>query len=66
MYGPLQMNALMESCFGKSAVSGAMGFAMGGVFGLFMASVRLSLPPRPVPHPILATATARLPLCSLR
>ena len=31
----------MESCPGKTAVSGVMGFALGGAFGLFMASVRL-------------------------
>lgn len=30
----------MESCLGKSVISGVMGFGMGGVFGLFMASVR--------------------------
>jgi len=34
------MQALMESCPGKTAVSGVMGFALGGAFGLFMASVR--------------------------
>lgn len=30
----------MESCYGKSIMSGVMGFGMGGLFGLFMASVR--------------------------
>lgn len=35
-----QLNAMMESCFGKAAVSGVMGFGMGGLFGMFMASVR--------------------------
>lgn len=39
-----QMQALMESCPGKTAVSGVMGFALGGAFGLFMASVRPFLP----------------------
>jgi import inner membrane translocase subunit TIM22 len=39
-----QMQALMESCPGKTAVSGVMGFALGGAFGLFMASVRLPVP----------------------
>jgi hypothetical protein len=34
-----QMQMLMESCPGKTAVSGVMGFALGGAFGLFMASV---------------------------
>jgi import inner membrane translocase subunit TIM22 len=36
----MQMKMLMESCPGKTAVSGVMGFALGGAFGLFMASVR--------------------------
>jgi import inner membrane translocase subunit TIM22 len=40
------MQMLMESCPGKTAVSGVMGFALGGAFGLFMASVSPpSLPP---------------------
>ena len=30
----------MESCVGKAIVSGVMGFALGGAFGLFMSSVR--------------------------
>ena len=30
----------MESCMGKSVMSGVMGFGMGGLFGMFMASVR--------------------------
>lgn len=34
------MQAAMESCVGKTAISGVMGFALGGAFGLFMASVR--------------------------
>lgn len=34
----------MESCFGKSVMSGVMGFGMGGLFGMFMASVRYPLP----------------------
>lgn len=29
---------------GKSVMSGVMGFGMGGLFGMFMASVRLPLP----------------------
>jgi import inner membrane translocase subunit TIM22 len=33
------MQMLMESCPGKTVVSGVMGFALGGAFGLFMASV---------------------------
>jgi len=34
----------MESCFGKSAISGVMGFGMGGLFGLFMASMSYDTP----------------------
>ena len=37
------MQVGMESCVGKAALSGVMGFALGGAFGLFMSSVR---PPR--------------------
>ena len=33
----------MESCYGKTVMSGVMGFGMGGLFGLFMASVRFLL-----------------------
>jgi import inner membrane translocase subunit TIM22 len=29
----------MESCYAKTAMSGVAGFALGGVFGMFMASV---------------------------
>ncbi|KAI0977188.1 Tim17/Tim22/Tim23/Pmp24 family-domain-containing protein [Xylaria arbuscula] len=38
------MNAMMESCFGKSAISGVMGFGMGGLFGMFMASMAYDTP----------------------
>lgn len=40
----LQVQAAMESCLGKSVMSGVMGFGMGGLFGMFMASVRRPLP----------------------
>lgn len=33
------MYAAMESCPMKTAISGTMGFALGGAFGLFMASM---------------------------
>ena len=45
----------MNNCFVKGVMSGVMGFGMGGLFGLFMASVRLpspfplSTPPPPPP-----------------
>jgi len=34
------MQGAMESCAGKTVLSGGMGFIMGGAFGLFMSSVR--------------------------
>lgn len=42
----VQIMAGMESCAAKSVMSGGAGFALGGMFGLFMSSVRLdhSLP----------------------
>ena len=42
------MQAGMESCLAKSIMAGGMGFALGGAFGLFMASV--CLPPLPIPY----------------
>ncbi|KAI1390908.1 mitochondrial import inner membrane translocase, subunit Tim17/22 [Hypoxylon trugodes] len=39
-----RLNAMMESCFGKAAVSGVMGFGMGGLFGMFMASMSYDTP----------------------
>lgn len=33
------MQSLMESCPAKTVISGGMGFALGGMFGLFMSSV---------------------------
>jgi import inner membrane translocase subunit TIM22 len=33
------MQNAMESCPLKTVISGTMGFGLGGVFGLFMASV---------------------------
>ena len=35
------MHAAMESCPFKTVMAGGMGFGLGGVFGLFMASVCL-------------------------
>lgn len=43
------MQAGMESCLAKSIMAGGMGFALGGAFGLFMASV-CSLPSLPYPQ----------------
>lgn len=36
-----QMQGAMESCPVKTVISGGMGFALGGAFGLFMSSVRI-------------------------
>ncbi|KAL6914006.1 hypothetical protein FSST1_011766 [Fusarium sambucinum] len=38
------VQAAMESCFGKSVMSGVMGFGMGGLFGMFMASMSYDTP----------------------
>lgn len=42
----LQMQKVMESCPAKTVLSGTMGFALGGAFGLFMASVCVTTPAR--------------------
>ncbi|KAI2621751.1 mitochondrial inner membrane translocase subunit Tim17/Tim22/Tim23/peroxisomal protein PMP24 [Hypoxylon sp. NC1633] len=52
------IQSMMESCFGKSAISGVMGFGMGGIFGMFMASMAYDTPfhtpgtPGATPQPI--------------
>ncbi|KAI0108650.1 Tim17/Tim22/Tim23/Pmp24 family-domain-containing protein [Nemania sp. FL0031] len=38
------LNAMMESCFGKAALAGVAGFGMGGLFGIFMASMAYDTP----------------------
>jgi len=38
------MSTVMESCPGKTVMSGVMGFALGGAFGLFMASMQYDTP----------------------
>ncbi|KJZ70751.1 Mitochondrial import inner membrane translocase subunit tim-22 [Hirsutella minnesotensis 3608] len=42
--GVKAVHAAMESCFGKSVMSGVMGFGMGGLFGMFMASMSYDTP----------------------
>ena len=37
------MQGAMESCPFKTVLSGGMGFALGGAFGLFMSSVSLQM-----------------------
>ncbi|SPN97239.1 probable Tim22, subunit of the Tim22-complex [Cephalotrichum gorgonifer] len=38
------MENAMQNCFVKSALSGVMGFGMGGLFGMFMASMSYDTP----------------------
>lgn len=52
---------MMESCFGKAAVSGVMGFGMGGLFGMFMASMAYDTPF----HTPGAAGAAPTPIASL-
>ncbi|KAI0884404.1 mitochondrial import inner membrane translocase, subunit Tim17/22 [Annulohypoxylon maeteangense] len=57
-----RLNAMMESCFGKAAVSGVMGFGMGGLFGMFMASMSYDTPFHTPGAPGSATPVSSLPL----
>jgi hypothetical protein len=38
---------MMESCYAKTVMAGVAGFGLGGLFGMFMASVRTSTAPDP-------------------
>jgi mitochondrial import inner membrane translocase subunit TIM22 len=38
------MKSAMDSCPAKTAISGGMGFGLGGLFGLFMSSMRYDTP----------------------
>lgn len=38
------MQAAMESCPAKTVIAGTMGFGLGGLFGLFMSSMRYDTP----------------------
>lgn len=38
------MQNTMESCPGKTVIAGVMGFGLGGMFGLFMSSMRYDTP----------------------
>ncbi|KIW07193.1 uncharacterized protein PV09_02059 [Verruconis gallopava] len=55
------MQAVMESCPGKTVMSGVMGFALGGAFGLFMSSMRYDTP-LSTTLPGTNTAIADLPI----
>lgn len=43
------MSEMQHNCITKTAMSGVAGFGLGGVFGMFMASVRCLSPPPPPP-----------------
>ncbi|KAI1007951.1 hypothetical protein K3495_g284 [Podosphaera aphanis] len=45
------MQIIMESCPAKTVMSGVMGFGLGGVFGLFMASMQYDTPLHNSPVP---------------
>jgi mitochondrial import inner membrane translocase subunit TIM22 len=47
------MQTAMESCAGRSVMAGVGGFALGGMFGMFMASVRPSFPLLSLPSILL-------------
>lgn len=42
-----KMSGMMEACFPKAIMSGVMGFALGGMFGMFMASMSYDTPFQP-------------------
>ncbi|RSL71185.1 Mitochondrial import inner membrane translocase subunit tim22 [Fusarium sp. AF-6] len=56
------VQAAMESCYGKSVMSGVMGFGMGGVFGMFMASMSYDTPYHTAAPGAPQTAISSLPL----
>lgn len=43
MYSANLIMGTMQSCPGKSVMAGVTGFGLGGVFGLFMASVSINV-----------------------
>ena len=57
----LQIQAAMESCAGKLVMSGVMGFGMGGLFGMFMASVCSLLELSHISFPLLPLLYQRNP-----
>ncbi|AGO10308.1 AaceriABL148Cp [[Ashbya] aceris (nom. inval.)] len=58
--GAQMMMEFMTSCPGKSIISGVTGFALGGVFGLFMASMAYDTPLH-TPSPVGAGPGAGIP-----
>ncbi|KAF2191807.1 mitochondrial import inner membrane translocase subunit tim22 [Zopfia rhizophila CBS 207.26] len=55
------MQAGMESCLGKTVMSGVMGGGLGAMFGLFMASMRYDTP---ISQPLPSTTGAPSPATS--
>lgn len=55
------MQMSMESCPGKTAVAGVMGFGLGGVFGLFMSSMRYDTPMSSAINPMSQTGPGGQP-----
>ncbi|KAF2230380.1 putative mitochondrial import inner membrane translocase subunit [Viridothelium virens] len=51
------MTAAMESCAGKSVMAGVGGFGLGGMFGMFMASMRYDTPMTPQGQEMLNLST---------
>ncbi|KAL9093548.1 MAG: hypothetical protein Q9165_003943 [Trypethelium subeluteriae] len=47
----------MESCAGKSVMAGVGGFGLGGMFGMFMASMRYDTPMTPQGQEMLNLST---------
>ncbi|CAM1508178.1 Fc.00g050260.m01.CDS01 [Cosmosporella sp. VM-42] len=56
------VQSAMESCFGKAVMSGVMGFGMGGLFGMFMASMSYDTPYHTAMPGAPQTAVTSLPL----
>ncbi|KAL2760506.1 hypothetical protein ACRALDRAFT_1073671 [Sodiomyces alcalophilus JCM 7366] len=52
----------MDNCFAKSIMAGGMGFGMGGVFGMFMASMSYDTPFHTAVPGGTATPVSSLPL----
>lgn len=61
---PPQMTATMESCPGKTAIAGVMGFGLGGIFGLFMSSMRYDTPLSSATNPALTSLPLRQQLAT--
>ncbi|KAH8888721.1 Tim17-domain-containing protein [Thozetella sp. PMI_491] len=56
------MSGAMESCYTKTVMSGVMGFGLGGLFGMFMASMAYDTPFHTAGAGTNATPISSLPL----